>query len=162
MFADLCASCKRRHAADAYAQSDGPAQDYVRRRARAELRKANVPTAEVHVVHTNWQTKRFGGGRFVDVVTPAGRGWIIGKMTWNYNSPGNYGGTDHTGPVLTMLLDAEPSSDTHSDGGLVRVSADRDRGGFTMSTSYGSIRGGWSDAMAAIQTLIESSTDPKL
>jgi hypothetical protein len=168
-YVDMCAPCaaavqaeqKRRQeeafAPQRYFESDAAGND---------LLTAGVPSVAIFKVEQHWESKKglfARGGDLVDIVTPIGRGWILGEFKWKFRPPHSDGG-EGIGNFLTALIDGEREKlrfyGLHVTNGLVPV--EPYSGGYKLvpvSLWYGSFVGnpsggeGWKDAMQAVKRL---------
>lgn len=85
-YIDQCAPClaaKRTEAARRWQEAQIPYEYFKSGAARTALLTAGVPLVDLYEIRREWKTGIFGlGGRYVDVATLIGRGWILGKFKW--------------------------------------------------------------------------------
>jgi hypothetical protein len=111
-YVDMCAPCFAKQQAEREARGQASADSprrYFPQAAKTDLLTAGVPTVDIYEVRSEWKPGRFRGGRYVDVVTTLGSGWILGTFKWGYYKPSRYDRELVSGDWLTALLCEGPS-----------------------------------------------------
>jgi hypothetical protein len=125
--------------------------------ARAQLIACGAPLVEVHSLRRDIGRTWTGREKFVFSPVPAGRGWLLGDLIWTYSIRPRDGGGERTEPVLTLLSELPPEYGQH--GGLARVRADRDHGGFLTLGGWATINS-WEEAKARIAYIVTGASAP--
>jgi hypothetical protein len=159
-YGHMCAPCfevKHAKAVELHAEAQAPFKYFESGAARTDLLTSGVqPVNLYHVALQQWERKKGffgGGGRYVDVVTLSGRGWILGEFEWR-DLGGNY---------LTALVNESPNKGD-TDYGLVRVQPYT--GGYQdLSSGHNNhFQGnwqtgyGWKEVMQAVKQLTKASS----
>ena len=87
-YVDVCAPCFPKTSEGIGKQAEQErfeAEEYFRSgAARTALLTSRVPSVDIFAIGRKWKTGLFGG-RYVDVTTLIGRGWILGEFRWEYD-----------------------------------------------------------------------------
>jgi hypothetical protein len=150
VYVDFCVTClaARSKAAGVHEQRHG-LSFFTSGAARTELVAGNVPKVNLILVTSEWEHRRFRGGRTVETVKQVGTGWLIGTFRWEYNDGSSFGGKDVVSPGPTILRDR---AETDERKMFVRVRNDALRGGYRIESGR-RIASRWEDVAVAVHRL---------
>lgn len=112
-YVDMCAPClavKQAEGAKRQKETLAPHNYFMSNLARTDLLTAGVPPVVIYYPTSEWKPGLFGlGGRYVHVLAPLWRGWILGEFEWSCSVNVGAGGPNKYKHVaknwLTALLD---------------------------------------------------------
>lgn len=161
-YVDMCVLCSEAgRAADAEreatAWAESPLRYFQEGLAKTALLTAGVPTVEVYRFERRWEPKKgifTRGGHDVDVVTPIGRGWVLGEFKWQYGDQGQYESKKVVSGWLTALVNEGIYSDSYlaSRRPFIRVRP-RPPGYERLYTDQDEFIGDWEEARQAVKRL---------
>lgn len=171
-YVDMCARCLAVEEAEAvrrWKEAHAPYEYFKSGTARTALLTAGAPLVDIYEIDRKCKAGLFGG-RYVDVATLIGRGWILGEFKWasrwKFYESSNHGVFDEN--CLTALLDLDISDNDprywryRDHCGLVPVQP--------YSRGYEALTGvfkgnqqtedleGWREVMQAVKGLIGESS----